>query len=82
MLKLPPLALFASIALAACSNSKQSTPPMLALPAPPARAAEACPPLPEAPETAGEVVTWVVGVSALYADCEDRRRLAIEAWPH
>ncbi|MGK2286236.1 hypothetical protein [Pedomonas sp. V897] len=47
----------------------------------PARAAQPCPPLPEAPATAGEVVAWVISVAEAYDDCDSRRRLAVEAWP-
>jgi len=32
--------------------------------------------------TAGAAVQWVSDVAALYVDCDARRRVAVEAWPH
>ncbi|WP_422662182.1 hypothetical protein [Pedomonas sp.] len=47
----------------------------------PAKAAQPCPPLPDAPVTAGEVVDWGMTVTRAYADCDGRRRTLVEAWP-
>ncbi len=55
--------------------------PPMPLSPPPAESLIACAPLPRMFTTAGEAVAWVSEVTALYVDCDARRRVAVEAWP-
>lgn len=55
--------------------------PPMPLSPPPAESLIACAPLPKMFATAGEAVAWVSDVTALYVQCDSRRRVAVEAWP-
>ena len=75
------LLLCGALILSACqSGQKQSLPPM-PLPAPPIKSTEPCAPLPDMFATAGDAVAWVAAVSALYVECDGKRRTLVEAWP-
>ena len=80
MSKAPLLPLLALMLPACTSGRPASTLPMPLSP-PPAESLIACAPLPRMFATAGEAVAWVSNVTALYVDCDARRRVAVEAWP-
>mgnify|MGYP003441868863 FL=1 len=80
MSKAPLLPLLALMLPAGTAGRPASTPPMPLSP-PPAESLIACAPLPRMFATAGEAVAWVSNVTALYVDCDARRRVAVEAWP-
>jgi len=80
MSKAPLLPLLA-LMLPACTSDRQVSMPPMPLSPPPAESLIACAPLPRMFTTAGEAVAWVSEVTALYVDCDARRRVAVEAWP-
>ena len=80
MSKAPLLPLLA-LMLSACTSGRPASTPPMPLSPPPAESLIACAPLPRMFATAGEAVAWVSNVTALYVDCDARRRVAVEAWP-
>ena len=74
--------LCAASILSACQSGQKQSPKPMPLPAPPISATIPCKPLPPMFTTAGEAVAWVDTVAGLYVECDGKRRVAVEAWPH
>ena len=75
------LLLCGALILSACQSGPKQSPPPMPLPKPPAEAVIPCAPLPAMFTTAGEAVAWVSDVTALYVECDGKRRVLAEGWP-
>ncbi len=81
------LAACAAAMLTGCGRSICSTPPLPRLPPPPAAATAPCLPTPQRRQADGSATAadddgTIRDGRADLAACDDKRRLAIEAWPH
>ena len=75
------LALLLAVSILSGCGSANAPLTLPTLPPPPAESVVACAPLPVMFATAGAAVAWVADVSALYVACNEKRRVAVEAWP-